>query len=510
MAGVTTLEHVAPSRVAEGAAAAHAPFGSLRTRRVWRTRGQLLRRTLVAADVGSIVFALAAATVLLRGSESPSDVLVSAETLLLLITIPLWLAAAKLRGLYDRDEERVEHSTVDDVGGVCQVVTIGLWASVLAANVVGVGGTEVWKLTVSWFIAVAAMTSARAAARAACRRSPAYLQNTIIVGAGEIGQLVARKLGNHPEYGLNLVGFVDSAPKDRRSDLDSLTVLGGAEELRGIVERYQVERVVVAFSNESAEATRDLIRDLNDLDIHVDVVPRLFEVVGPKVDVHAVEGLALVGLSHARTSPAARVLKRSIDVLGSSLALALAAPLMAYIAWRIRRDSPGPVFFKQTRLGLNAREFTALKFRSMKVDTDPEEHRRYVRDTAGSAVATEGNGLFKLERNDAVTPFGRWLRKTSLDELPQLINVFRGDMSLVGPRPCIPYETENFETHHFERFDVPAGITGLWQVTARANSTFREALEMDVAYARCSSLGLDLRLLIRTPLQLLRQRGATA
>jgi len=183
---------------------------------------------------------------------------------------------------------------------------------------------------------------------------------------------------------------------------------------------------------------------------------------------------------------------------------------MVYITIRIRRDSPGPVLFRQTRLGIGMKKFTALKFRTMKVDTDQETHREYIRRTMSLRTAAEGNGLFKLDRGDSVTRVGRWLRRTSLDELPQLINVLRGDMSLVGPRPCIPYETENFEPHHLERFLMPQGITGLWQVAARANSTYLEALDLDVAYVRDWSLGLDLRLILRTPLQLLRQRASTA
>ena len=183
----------------------------------------------------------------------------------------------------------------------------------------------------------------------------------------------------------------------------------------------------------------------------------------------------------------------------------MTAPLIAFIAWRIKRDSPGPVFFRQIRVGKDMREFTSLKFRTMRVGTCTDSHREYIKASM-ERVSQEGNGLFKLDRGSEVTRVGRWLRKTSLDELPQLFNVLRGDMSLVGPRPCIPYEIEHFAPHHLERFLVPAGLTGLWQVTARANATFAEALDMDVAYARSASLGLDLRLLFRTPLQMVRQR----
>jgi lipopolysaccharide/colanic/teichoic acid biosynthesis glycosyltransferase len=180
---------------------------------------------------------------------------------------------------------------------------------------------------------------------------------------------------------------------------------------------------------------------------------------------------------------------------------------MAGIALAIRLDSPGPVLFRQRRLGADMKPFTVLKFRTMRVDTDQEEHRRYIESTLTHAASPNSNGLYKLDRSSSVTGVGRFLRKTSLDELPQLLNVLVGDMSLVGPRPCLDYETEGFAEHHFERFLVPPGLTGLWQVTARAKSTFGEALDMDVEYVRGWSLSLDLRLLLKTPLSLLRMRA---
>jgi len=465
-----------------------------------RPRRWLLPRALLLADFVGLSGAFTLATV---GSGR-------AGLVLFLVTLPGWFVTSKLHGLYERDATRADHSTVDELVGVFHVVTIGVWTIVAAALATGLARPDLGNLIGFGALAFAFVTVARGCARAVCRRTGSYAQRTIIVGAGDIGQLVARKLSKHPEYGLEVVGFVDSDPKRRRSDLDSLTVLGEPDQLGALVQRFEVERVVVAFSNDSAEQTVQLVRDLADLDVHVDVVPRLFDVFGPNVTVHSVEGLALVALPLAqRPTRPSRVLKRTFDIVVSAAALLLAAPVMLCIAWRVKLDSPGPVFFRQVRLGVGMREFTALKFRTMKAGTSQDEHRRYIRESAASAVGTNTNGLFKLERKDAITSSGQWLRKTSLDELPQLINVLRGDMSLVGPRPCIPYETEMFKPHHFQRFLVPAGITGLWQVTARANSTFGEALEMDVAYARAWSLGLDFRLLLRTPIQLVRQRTST-
>jgi lipopolysaccharide/colanic/teichoic acid biosynthesis glycosyltransferase len=155
------------------------------------------------------------------------------------------------------------------------------------------------------------------------------------------------------------------------------------------------------------------------------------------------------------------------------------------------------------------REFTALKFRTMRTGADDGAHRRYIEQTLSDRAVVGENGMYKLDRSGDVTAVGRWLRRTSLDELPQLVNILRGDMSLVGPRPCIPYEVEHYKPYQLERFLVPAGLTGLWQVCARANVTYGEALDMDVAYARGWSLALDLRLLLETPLQVLRQKATT-
>ena len=200
-------------------------------------------------------------------------------------------------------------------------------------------------------------------------------------------------------------------------------------------------------------------------------------------------------------------MKRVLDVVLASAALVVTAPLFAYVAWRIKRDSPGPVFFRQERLGMNMEPFTLLKFRTMRDGIDESVHEDYIKATMSSGAAPEASGVYKLERGGDITKVGAWLRSASLDELPQLLNVVKGDMSLVGPRPCLRYETEQFSEHQFERFLMPAGLTGLWQVTARAHSTFFEALEMDVAYVRGWSLGLDLSLLCRTPLQVLKRTG---
>jgi exopolysaccharide biosynthesis polyprenyl glycosylphosphotransferase len=469
-----------------------------------RRRGWLVRRALLVADVSALVLAFLLARLIAPDSGDASATL---EFGVLLLMLPLWVVAAKLYGLYERDEEHVDHSTIDEVVGVFHLVTLGAWFYFVATWAGGLANPHVPRLIVFWISATVLVAAARGLARGAARQSSLYLQNTIIIGAGHIDQLAARKLLHHPEYGINLTGFVDEHPRPRRPELEHLAILGSTERLSEIVPLLDVERVIIAFAEATHEELLATIRELRKLDVQIDVVPRLFEILGPKAGIHTVEGLALVGLPPAKLSRSSWLLKRSLDyVLATAMLIAL-APLMLLIAIGIKLDSEGPVLFRQRRLGYDMEPFTVFKFRTMRLDTKQEEHRRYIERTLTNQASPNSNGLYKLDRASSVTRVGRILRKTSLDELPQFFNVLAGEMSLVGPRPCLDYETKGFAEHHFERFLMPPGLTGLWQVTARARSTFGEALDMDVAYVRGWSLSLDLRLLLKTPFSLVRMRA---
>ena len=478
-----------------------------RARRPRRRRGWVVRRVLLTADVVGLLAAFLVTQLALADFSDGVDPRIVDLFLIFLVSLPGWVLAAKVYGLYDRDDERTDHSTADEVSGVFHLVTVLVWLLFAGAWVSGVTTPQIEKTALFWLLAIAFIASARILGRSLVRRTAAYIQNAVIVGAGDVGQLLARKYVQHREYGIRLVGLVDESVPKLRDELTGIAIYPD-RELVELVSRENVERVVIAFTETPNEQLLDLLRELRKLDVQIDVLPRLYEVLTPKLDIHSIEGIPLIGLRPAGISRSSRLIKRGLDIVLAGSLLLLVAPLFAFAAWRVKRDSPGPVFFRQVRLGEGGSEFPMLKFRTMTVGTDTDVHRDYIRSIMDKGAAPIAGGLYKLDRGDAVTRSGRWLRKTSLDELPNLINVLRGEMSIVGPRPCLAYETEYFEPHHFERFLVPAGITGLWQVTARARTTFGEALDLDVAYARGWSLGLDLKILARTPLAVFRQRGA--
>jgi lipopolysaccharide/colanic/teichoic acid biosynthesis glycosyltransferase len=205
------------------------------------------------------------------------------------------------------------------------------------------------------------------------------------------------------------------------------------------------------------------------------------------------------------------VLRRLVDVVFALALILLLSPVLIGVALAVRLDSRGPAFFRQRRVGYMEREFTLFKFRSMRVDADPRGHKEYVTALIKGEGSNSGGGrenLYKLAVDNRITPVGRWIRRWSLDELPQLFNVVRGDMTLVGPRPAIPYEVAEYPSWYRERFSVKPGLTGYWQVSGRSERTYEEMVRLDIEYAQRRSLGLDLSILLKTPWVVLSRKGA--
>lgn len=473
----------------------------------FKRRGWLIRRLLVLADIAGLTSAFVLSELAIgRDAGSGHAFENLSEFVLFAAFLPVWVVAAKLHGLYDRDEERADYSTTDDLTGVFVLVTLIAWLYVVGAIAFGLAVPNIVRLTIFWAAAVPFITLARVLVRAIARRHPVYVQNTVIIGAGEVGQVVARKLLNHPEYGVNVVGFLDRRPTRRRAGVEHLPLLGSPEDIRDVVACCKIERVVIAFSNEPDATFIRLIRSLDDMNVQVDIVPRLFEVVGTGFDARSVEGLPLIGLRPPRLSRSSLLLKRGIDLTFATAGLALLAPLFGLIALLIRLDSRGPVFFRQLRMGANGNPFSMYKFRTMTVDADSRKGE--VADLNKNAKPGGDTRMFKAVNDPRVTKVGRVLRRFSLDELPQLLNVVSGDMSLVGPRPLIIEEDRHVQDWARKRLDIKPGITGPWQVLGRSEIPFGEMVGLDYTYVTRWSLSEDLKLLLRTVPAAIRQRDS--
>jgi exopolysaccharide biosynthesis polyprenyl glycosylphosphotransferase len=470
-----------------------------------RRRGWLIRRMLLAADLIGLIGAFGIAQLLASVYETGTATRV--QTAFFVATMPLWVMLARSYGLYDRDEERTDHSTIDETVAVFHVVTTGAWLLFIAgAASGGLLRIHVLMLVTFWIAAILLIVLARAVARSLSRRQITYQQNAVIAGAGDVGQSIAHKLLQHPEYGINLVGFVDVEPKERREDLENLTILGPPERLPAIVRMFDIERVIVAFSKSSHADMLDLIRRLNDLDVQVDIVPRFFDLLTPGASIHTVEGVPLLGLARPHLARTSQLFKRTFDFVLASSALVVLSPLFAVLALLIKTGSRGPVFFRQVRMGSNERTFAIYKFRTMEADADA----RKAEFVELNMHARNGGDprMFKIPDDPRVTRIGRFMRRWSIDELPQLINVLRGEMSLVGPRPLILDEDQHVTEWARQRLNLKPGITGPWQVLGRSDIPFEEMVKLDYLYVSGWSVFNDIKLILQTVPALLRTSGA--
>ncbi len=469
-----------------------ADFADDRPARSKRSRaGALARFTLLAADAVGLALAFTALHVL-SGAQAGS-----AYIWAFLFALGLFVPLLRVHGLHDALQER---GGGGELGGVLHSVVLGTLLLIGGAEI-GLIRLSAGELLLAAALAVAAIPATRSVARAWFRARVPCAERTVIVGAGEIGRLLVRKLGRS-ESDVELLGFVDAEPLPGVCGRSGLPHLGTPAELARIVETLGVDRVVIAFSNEPDGRVVDAIRSLDRLDVRVEAVPRLFEVLGASSARDGVDGVPLVSVSTPRLSPPSRALKRTLDIALAFGGLILLAPFFALVALLIKLESRGPVFFRQERVGRRGRPFHIYKFRTMVDDADARKS-----DYAHlNKFALEGldTRMFKIPDDPRVTRIGRFLRRYSLDELPQLINVVRGEMSVVGPRPLIPSEDCHVHAWARRRLDVQPGITGLWQVVGRNEIPFDEMVRLDYQYVRSWSLMGDLTLILRTVPVLLR------
>ncbi len=313
----------------------------------------------------------------------------------------------------------------------------------------------------------------------------------IIVGAGEVGRTVMRTVVARPELGYRIVGFVDDNPDKGSSKIGRFDGLGPIDHLPQLIEEQTIDEVIITLPWMYHRKIMGVVRTCEQKRVSVHIVPDLFQLSLSRVGVDDLDGIPLVGVREVGFGESVQTMKRVIDMGVAAVALMLGAPVLGLIAAAIRLDSPGPVIFRQTRVGTNGHHFEMWKFRSM-VEGAEE-------DLAGLRDLNEVEGpIFKMKDDPRVTPVGRFLRRRSLDELPNLWNVLRGDMSLVGPRPPLPSEVREYAEWHKKRLEVRPGVTGLWQVSGRSLLSFDEQCLLDIYYIENWSLWLDLKILMRT------------
>lgn len=333
-----------------------------------------------------------------------------------------------------------------------------------------------------------------------------FKRNVIILGDGKAGKMLATTLMYENPIGLNILGFVDDDRQINDEIVIGKKVIGHINQIEELIEKNDVDELLIAVDDENAESTLELIDKCKKLDVSVRVTSELFDIVARKMSTEKYIDVPVVDVSSHYNNSVTLMMKRIVDVIISITVLIMLSPLMLFIALMIKISSPGPVFFKQTRIGRYGKEFQFYKFRSMSVITGDDEERKqrmidFMKDENGTQKT-------KIINDSRVTWIGKIIRKLSLDELPQLFNVLKGEMSLVGPRPCLPYEYENYDAWQKRRVSVIPGCTGVWQVWGRSSVSFKESVVLDLYYINNMSPWFDLQLIFQTIPVMLTAKGA--
>jgi undecaprenyl-phosphate galactose phosphotransferase len=333
-------------------------------------------------------------------------------------------------------------------------------------------------------------------------------RNVIIVGAGKSGKILAEKILFENFYGINVLGFIDNESKAGDFIYGNIQSLGVIPDIKDVCQRNKVDEVIIATDDIDYEKLLQIIDYCNLQQLNVKLSSELFSIIPEKIVTESYSGMPLIDLSEKMNKNINLIFKRAFDFIASTLGILFLSPLLIFIAILIKLTSKGKILYCQERIGKGGKKFNLYKFRSMvDMPESEEEHKKKVHEFIRNS-AVSGTQLTKIINEKRVTPLGRFLRRSSIDELPQLFNVIKGDMSLVGPRPCLPYEYEVFDEWHKRRHSVLPGCTGVWQINGRGSVSFKDSIILDLYYVNNVTPWLDLQLIFKTLPVMITGKGA--
>jgi exopolysaccharide biosynthesis polyprenyl glycosylphosphotransferase len=460
-----------------------------------RGRSAVLRRFLLGSDLIAGLLS-GAVTTLVFGLDLSEGAGVTATLMAFSVLLSFFF------GLYGESDLQTWASGLTDTPRMVVAMLLLSWPLLGIASLMSLSTPALVAITATVLMA-GCDSVGRALARGRVHRISPLHQRTVIVGSGIVADRLADRLDRHGEFGLQTVGLVDDEVHTVGGAAQRLPQLGSLEEFDEVLAEHRIDRVIIAFSRATHQQLLSCIRTCRDHHVAVDVVPRLFELLDAAQSGNQIGGLPLISIGAPPLNRASQMAKRGLDLLISVAILTVLSPILLLVAIAIKIDSRGPVFFRQVRAGRGETEFSLIKFRSMYNDA---EQRKL--DVEKANEQTDGV-MFKIKKDPRITRVGGVLRRSSFDEIPQLINVLKGEMSLVGPRPLILKEARHAtDSWLARRLDLRPGITGLWQVSGRSDLPFQEMVRFDYQYVSGWSLARDIEILLATIPVVLSGRGA--
>lgn len=428
-------------------------------------------------------------------------VLIEQNSRLLVFSIFTLIAIFNIFSLYSKNNRKSE---VDEIGKIIGALTAGMlffeFMTIFYRDLIFKRLIIFW----AWIISIVLVSLFRISLIILEKKLKKYgfnSSNVLVVGTNEIAKMILNRVKSNPELGMRVRGIISDNPSDIGKNIFGFNVLGSISDIKSIIRDQNISKIIFAIPEADPSIMMKVIEECELEKVKFLFTPKILDIVASRINTDEISGFPLIAVNEIQLYGFKAFVKRSSDLILGSMLLILLLPVILIISILIKLDSKGPVLFWQNRVGKNGKIFKMFKFRSMFLGSDESY------DSLKSKNEADGH-IFKIKNDPRLTNVGKILRKLSLDELPQIINVLRGEMSLVGPRPPLPREVENYNEWHKKRLRILPGITGLWQVSGRSELPFEDMVKLDLLYIENWSLWLDLKILFKTIPVVLMARGA--